>query len=531
MENKLNRAVIYCRVSTKEQVEEGNSLVTQEKNCRDYAKKNGYEVAEVFIELGESAKTADRTELQKLFVYCSNKKNSISAVIAYKIDRISRNTDDYSQIRILLKRYGVEIKSTSEYFENTPAGRFMENIIANVAQFDNDVRTERSIGGMKQAVSEGRYVWMAPLGYSNVKVNGKSTIAPNEYAETVKLIFEQIASKQMTAEGVRQHIISTTKISMSKSKFYRILGNKLYIGKLIKFGQETIGTFEPLISAPLFSLTQQVLNRKYETRHYLAEHPDFPLRRFIKSLSGNYLTGCWCKGKNKKFAYYRLPNNGKMIRKRELESTFVKYLNSFSIEVSLLKDFKERIMLKFRDSSALKKINADNLTVKEKELLEKRQSLVDKNLKGVIPDDLLKEQLEIVNTELWKTQESLAKAKNKTIDLDFIFKRLAKFLKDPGGFWYDQPIHIKRKLQKFEFPDGLTLVENKFQTQNICSLFKLKSVILENLSTLVHHPNITIKHPQSANSPLSNDAQLIALFEKIQSDLIVVEEILNFQDD
>jgi site-specific DNA recombinase len=132
METNIKRAVIYCRVSTKEQVEEGNSLVTQERNCRDYAIKYGYEVAYVFIELGESAKTADRTEWQKLIGYCANKKNKIEAIIAYKIDRISRNTDDYSQIRILLKRYGVEIKSTSEYFENTPAGRFMENIIANV---------------------------------------------------------------------------------------------------------------------------------------------------------------------------------------------------------------------------------------------------------------------------------------------------------------------------------------------------------------------------------------------------------------
>src|ERR1044072_3495278 len=170
MQTELKKAVIYCRVSTKEQVEEGNSLITQEKLCREYALKNGYEIAEVFIEQGESAKTAQRTELQRLLSFCSVRKNGISAVIAYKLDRISRNTDDYCQIRLLLRRYGVEIKSTSEYFENTPAGRFMENIIANVAQFDNDVRTERCVRGMREAVREGRYVWMAPVGYDNVRV-------------------------------------------------------------------------------------------------------------------------------------------------------------------------------------------------------------------------------------------------------------------------------------------------------------------------------------------------------------------------
>lgn len=58
--NDKKRAVIYCRVSTKEQVEEGNSLVSQEKICRDYANKHNYEIVRVFIEQGESAKNADR---------------------------------------------------------------------------------------------------------------------------------------------------------------------------------------------------------------------------------------------------------------------------------------------------------------------------------------------------------------------------------------------------------------------------------------------------------------------------------------
>jgi site-specific DNA recombinase len=91
-ETKHKNAVLYCRVSTKEQVEEGNSLVTQEKMCREYAVAHGYSVAQIFIEQGESAKTADRTELKKLLDYCSNKKHQIDAVIAYKIDRISRMT-------------------------------------------------------------------------------------------------------------------------------------------------------------------------------------------------------------------------------------------------------------------------------------------------------------------------------------------------------------------------------------------------------------------------------------------------------
>ncbi len=79
------KAVIYCRVSTKEQVDDGNSLVSQERICREYAKKEGFEVIEVFIEKGESAKTADRTELKRLISFCTQKKATPTQLLPTKL--------------------------------------------------------------------------------------------------------------------------------------------------------------------------------------------------------------------------------------------------------------------------------------------------------------------------------------------------------------------------------------------------------------------------------------------------------------
>src|SRR5665213_820060 len=93
--SETQRAVIYVRVSTVEQME-GGSLDSQERVCRDFANKKGYEVAKVFIEGGESAKTANRTELLILQKYIADKKNKISVVLAHKVDRLSRSTEDYA---------------------------------------------------------------------------------------------------------------------------------------------------------------------------------------------------------------------------------------------------------------------------------------------------------------------------------------------------------------------------------------------------------------------------------------------------
>jgi DNA invertase Pin-like site-specific DNA recombinase len=71
-------AVIYVRVSTKEQTE-SLSLPTQLRACEEYCRRQGYEILERFHEEGESAKTADRSQLQKLLTFCRlNRAVSIS---------------------------------------------------------------------------------------------------------------------------------------------------------------------------------------------------------------------------------------------------------------------------------------------------------------------------------------------------------------------------------------------------------------------------------------------------------------------
>lgn len=78
------RAIIYCRVSTKEQAEKGYSLEAQETECRKFAINNSFEVDKVFVERGESAKTQDRTELQKLIKYAVENRKNLSSLIVWK---------------------------------------------------------------------------------------------------------------------------------------------------------------------------------------------------------------------------------------------------------------------------------------------------------------------------------------------------------------------------------------------------------------------------------------------------------------
>ena len=81
--------VVYCRVSSKEQVD-GTSLDSQAVACREFAARKGWTIAETFVEEGESAKFADRTKLLELMNFCKDKRRQIEAMVVWKIDRFAR---------------------------------------------------------------------------------------------------------------------------------------------------------------------------------------------------------------------------------------------------------------------------------------------------------------------------------------------------------------------------------------------------------------------------------------------------------
>src|SRR5210317_1992509 len=124
----MKRAAIYVRVSSAEQVE-GTSLETQEKACREYCTKEGMEVVKVFSDKGESAKTADRPQFQRMVHFCTLKKNRIDYVVVYRLDRMARNTHDVAVYTSTLASKDVAVRSATEPISEDPTGRFVKTVL------------------------------------------------------------------------------------------------------------------------------------------------------------------------------------------------------------------------------------------------------------------------------------------------------------------------------------------------------------------------------------------------------------------
>jgi DNA invertase Pin-like site-specific DNA recombinase len=166
------RAVIYLRVSTKEQTErdgdpEGYSIPAQRKACGRRAHSLEAVVVGEYVDRGESAKTADRPALRAMLERVA--EGDIDMVIVHKVDRLARNRADDVQITMTLKTAHVQLVSVTENIDETPSGHLLHGTMASIAEFYSQNLANEIMKGTLQKVKGGGTPTLAAIGYLNVR--------------------------------------------------------------------------------------------------------------------------------------------------------------------------------------------------------------------------------------------------------------------------------------------------------------------------------------------------------------------------
>lgn len=474
------KAIIYCRVSTKEQVESGFSLDAQEISCREFASKNGYEVIKVFIEKGESAKTQDRTELQKLVKYAVENNKQLSAIIIWKYDRLARNLSDQTELVTHFSKLNIRVLSTTENNEENSTGKLMRNIIGSFAQYENDLKSERTISGMKQACKDGRWCWPAPIGYTNIRdSSNKPLIVPTAESVYIKKVFE-LASLDIYKQT---EILDMLKLegfnTISKNMLNRLLRNPLYCG-LIKvkwFDQYIEAIHEPIISKDLFFKVQNLIYNNNIHVGKLRNHPDFPLRNFIICPNcGVKFTGGWSTGrKGRKYAYYNCRTRGCSfnIKREVLEDRFLEFLKDIQPKRELI-DLFQAIANDVWNQHKLDSIKLKHKLVAQiKSLKDRRNKVEELLLSGTFDEKTYKRKSEEVNHGILSKEISLQEFNNEIEDVDRYIEFCKYFLTNVSEIWLKGDINLRKKVQNLIFPDKIYFENEEFRTTQISPIFNL----------------------------------------------------------
>jgi site-specific DNA recombinase len=289
------RAVIYLRVSTREQVEkdlteEGFSIVAQREACVRHVADAGWELVDEYVDRGESARTADRPELRSMLARIAEDAD-IEAVVVHKVDRLARNMEDHIAIRALLRRRGVTLVSVSENLDETASGRLVEGIHALMAEFYSANLANEVKKGMGQKAKLGGYPHKAPLGYLNVRepIGGRQVahiVIDPERGPLVRSAFELYASGEWTVEKLTHEMadrglknrgrVDYAVKPLTVSGLARLLANPAYTGIVEWGGVHYPGAHEPLVDQATFDKVQELLSaramrgtRERKHHHYL----------------------------------------------------------------------------------------------------------------------------------------------------------------------------------------------------------------------------------------------------------------------
>lgn len=183
--------LIYARVSTDEQAQEGISLDAQVASCRAYATARGWIIGDgaVVIDGGISAATLKRPGIQRVMAGLRAGKG----VIAWKLDRLTRSLRDLLDLVAIAGDRGGLVSVTEQLDTTTPMGRFTCHLLGALAQWEREMTGQRTRAAVEHARREGRFTGgHLPVGLRVVDEDGKRKVALGDDAATVAQVWGQI---------------------------------------------------------------------------------------------------------------------------------------------------------------------------------------------------------------------------------------------------------------------------------------------------------------------------------------------------
>ena len=485
--DQRTNAVIYCRVSTEEQVE-NLSLSTQRQRAISFCSQNGWLVNKVFQDEGKSAKTTQREEFQKMLRYCLDPANTVGFIVVHDLSRFSRNVNDQNLVRAQLLTSGIALRSVSEPIDETSTGNFMTTMFGAAHQLDNERRSERTKLGMLAAAAEGRWPFKAPLGYLNLVGSRKGpNIVPDEKAaDLIKRAFELFAtglhSQAEVLRTVTNQGLQTAKgKSLSPQTFQKILENPIYAGwvAIPEWGTLERGIFEPIVTQQLFDQVQDVLSGKRPSlTGYQKSRPDFPLRLFVRcGVCDTPLTGSWSSNgkQSKKYAYYRCRKNCKGVKATpdDLHALFLEWLQRLVPERGSLEEIKNTIRTVWKerqgDAEALRSVLLRKLSQAE----ARKTTLVNRYLDGDVDKATYTEHVVRLTAEIEEVRAEIRNTDFEHMELEGVLAFADRLITRPTRLWVESSLEQRQRLQKTLFPTGVTFDGDGFGTDSRPLFFNL----------------------------------------------------------
>ena len=451
----MKRVILYLRVSTNSQAEEGYSIEIQKEKLLAYCKAHGWIVVAIVIDPGFSGSNLERPGIQKVIheVECGN----TDMVLVYKLDRLSRSQKDTLWlIEDCFLPNDVDFASMQENLDtSTPFGRAMVGLLSVFNQLERESIKERTFGGRVERAKEG--LWHGggydPIGYDYI--DGELVVNQQEAAQ-VRRVYDLYASGYSVTE-IRDHMAArgfcTKHGDWTHTNTVRaVLDNELYSGIVHFGGEKSDKDAHTAIISPSIYQKVRFLRERALSNHYKEIDSSHLLTGFVycnscgaryfpkKNKSGNVYYHCYSRAKVNKEMIKDPDCKNMNWKKEELESMVESEIMKIASDEEYLRD-----VIKKR---AAEECDSDSVSIREE------LAAIDDDIKQAMedyqkPDGLSVDEVSAKINELYIKKKVLServavKEKGSAHGVHDISDSTKSLLRDVSTSWGDWDVKHQR---------------------------------------------------------------------------------------
>src|SRR3989344_1775628 len=397
---------LYARKSTDVEDKQVRSIEDQITELRAYAKTEGLNIVEEFIEK-QSAKIPGRpifSEMTKRI-----EQGDANGILAWHPDRLARNSVDGGLLIFLLDSEKLAgLKFPTFWCENTSQGKFMLNIAFGQSKYYVDSLAENTKRGLRQKVRRGEYPSLAPIGYLNDS-RTKTVVVNKKRASLIRKAFELYAQNNSRLENISNFLAQHGIVSRGGKRFHRdrisfILSNPFYYGHFRYAGEIHEGNHQPVVSKKIFDKVQEILKQRGRPHHKTKNEPQ-AFCGLLKcgtcgmGITGEYKVKRQKNGNEHYYIYYHCTRKNKLVKCKEpciRQESLDKQISSLLQKFSLREDWGTDL-LKMLEKDKTESAQSSAVFIQEKrnkvvEIQTKLQRLLDGYLEQDIDREIYREE-------------------------------------------------------------------------------------------------------------------------------------------
>lgn len=359
-------ALIYCRVSSTNQKNDGSGLQSQEHRCRQYCDYNNYETEKVFKDsFTGGGDFLGRPAMVEMLDYVDQHAHKKYTVVFDDLKRFARDVKFHFQLRKELDARGVTPECLNYKFDDTPEGEFVETILAAQNQLERKQNRRQVIQKQKARLEAGYWTFYHPPGYITKKVpgHGKVLTPKNPEARIIKEALEGFSSNRFQSLMdvnnflVRKGFIKNDKRNHLQRVIELFKRASIYAGYIEYLPWEVSrreGHHKALISHETLAKIEDKLAGKVKNPIREDINADFPLRGFLACTGcGQNFTASWSTSHTgNKYPYYRCktkncPYKNKSVSRETVDRWFEKLIKELEPKPQLLDFVKAKLLIKW----------------------------------------------------------------------------------------------------------------------------------------------------------------------------------------